>query len=364
LENAIMALRRVKLLKSLLVGAIVGFAVAASYTTSLVAERQDALRQVWRYNTAWLASQAVVEFMRFEQRVSAFEIQGSGVGQDEVQLRLDILFNRLKLLKEGDFEEFVRHDPERRQIIDHLGAVLAAVQPLIDSPDRPGAAQTALKMLSPLDGKLVSLASAANRSGGDRVAEDQHELIRLHWFFTSLVVGLILFGVALVGMLARHNRDIERAHDALRTLAGSLQRTSSDLETANRHFGAALNNMSQGLCMVDGRQRLIVCNQRFLDMFGLAADAVEPGTLAHDLFDHIVAGGQYAESVLRSVQDGQQQLVREGRAAGFFQEGEDGRSIAVAHESMADGGWVATYEDITERRRAEAQTPIWRTMIR
>ena len=350
-----MALRRVKLLKSLLVGAIVGFAVAASYTTSLVAERQDALRQVWRYNTAWLASQAVVEFMRFEQRVSAFEIQGSGVGQDEVQLRLDILFNRLKLLKEGDFEEFVRHDPERRQIIDHLGAVLAAVQPLIDSPDRPGAAQTALKMLSPLDGKLVSLASAANRSGGDRVAEDQHELIRLHWFFTSLVVGLILFGVALVGMLARHNRDIERAHDALRTLAGSLQRTSSDLETANRHFGAALNNMSQGLCMVDGRQRLIVCNQRFLDMFGLAADAVEPGTLAHDLFDRIVAGGQYAESVLRSVQDGQQQLVREGRAAGFFQEGEDGRSIAVAHESMADGGWVATYEDITERRRAEAQ---------
>ena len=98
-----MALRRVKLLKSLLVGAIVGFAVAASYTTSLVAERQDALRQVWRYNTAWLASQAVVEFMRFEQRVSAFEIQGSGVGQDEVQLRLDILFNRLKLLKEGGF---------------------------------------------------------------------------------------------------------------------------------------------------------------------------------------------------------------------------------------------------------------------
>ena len=48
-------------------------------------------RQVWRYNTAWLASQAVVEFMRFEQRVSAFGIQGSGVGQDEVQLRLDIL---------------------------------------------------------------------------------------------------------------------------------------------------------------------------------------------------------------------------------------------------------------------------------
>ena len=49
---------------------------------------------------AWLASQAVVEFMRFEQRVSAFADPGSGVGQDEVQLRLDILVNRLRLLKE------------------------------------------------------------------------------------------------------------------------------------------------------------------------------------------------------------------------------------------------------------------------
>src|SRR3954449_840516 len=106
MENAIRALRRVKLLKSLLVGAIVGFAVAASYTTSLVLERQDALKQVWRYNTAWLASQAVGEFMRFEQRVSAFGLKGSRVDQDEVQLRFDILLNRLQLLSEGEFEEF------------------------------------------------------------------------------------------------------------------------------------------------------------------------------------------------------------------------------------------------------------------
>src|SRR6202040_3268234 len=31
----------------------------------------------------------------------------------------------------------------------------------------------------------------------------------------------------------------------------------------------------------------------------------------------------------------------------------DGRSIQVVNEPLADGGWVATHEDITERTRAE-----------
>jgi diguanylate cyclase (GGDEF)-like protein len=38
-----------------------------------------------------------------------------------------------------------------------------------------------------------------------------------------------------------------------------------------------------------------------------------------------------------------------------FQDLSNGRAIAVAHRRTADGGWVATYEDVTERRHAEAQ---------
>ena len=32
----------------------------------------------------------------------------------------------------------------------------------------------------------------------------------------------------------------------------------------------------------------------------------------------------------------------------------DGRVVSLVHRPMSDGGWVATHEDITERRRAEA----------
>src|SRR4029077_11218920 len=42
-------------------------------------------------------------------------------------------------------------------------------------------------------------------------------------------------------------------------------------------------------------------------------------------------------------------------ASAFTQELMDGRIIAVSQRPMADGGWVAVHEDITERRRAEAK---------
>ena len=44
--------------------------LAAVYTSHLIVERQDALRRVSRYNTAWLASQAVSELARLNERIA------------------------------------------------------------------------------------------------------------------------------------------------------------------------------------------------------------------------------------------------------------------------------------------------------
>ena len=42
-------------------------------------------------------------------------------------------------------------------------------------------------------------------------------------------------------------------------------------------------------------------------------------------------------------------------AAAFVVELTDGRAISVRHQPLADGGWVATHEDITEQRRNQAR---------
>ncbi|OPY96887.1 diguanylate cyclase [Bradyrhizobium sacchari] len=112
----------------------------------------------------------------------------------------------------------------------------------------------------------------------------------------------------------------------------------------------AVNNMTQGLLLFDAERRLVVCNQRYIDMYGLSAAVVKPGCSFRDIIAHRKTTGsftgdvdQYAERVLRDIH------VRNAMVVDTA----DGRSIQVLNEPLADGGWVATHEDITERRRIE-----------
>ncbi|MCK1669149.1 EAL domain-containing protein [Bradyrhizobium sp. 153] len=114
----------------------------------------------------------------------------------------------------------------------------------------------------------------------------------------------------------------------------------------------AVNNMTQGLLLFDSERRLVICNQRYIDMYGLSAAIVKPGCSFHDIIAHRKATGSftgdvddYVARVLSGVH------VRNAMVV----DTSDGRSIQIVNEPLADGGWVATHEDITERRRIEAR---------
>src|SRR3954453_13603040 len=51
----------------------------------------------------------------------------------------------------------------------------------------------------------------------------------------------------------------------------------------NMRITAALNNMTQGLCMFDGATRLIICNDRYLEMYGLTRKHAYPGCSLREL---------------------------------------------------------------------------------
>ncbi|WP_375314733.1 EAL domain-containing protein [Bradyrhizobium sp. A5] len=112
----------------------------------------------------------------------------------------------------------------------------------------------------------------------------------------------------------------------------------------------AVNNMTQGLLLFDAELRLVVCNERYIEMYGLSADVVKPGRSFHDIIAHRKATGSftgdtddYVARVLRDIHVRNSMVVDTA----------DGRSIHILNEPLADGGWVATHEDITERRRIE-----------
>ncbi|NIX75665.1 putative bifunctional diguanylate cyclase/phosphodiesterase [Microvirga terricola] len=374
-----MSLRILKLLLSVVIGF---FLLSAAYISHTIVERQDALKQVARYNTSWLASQAVSELTRLEQRLVALSVPGVRGVPDDLELRFEILLNRSNLMSDGEFQDFIKRDPERQATVQRLNEALVALEPLIANIEAPGAAQTALEILTPLETKIVELASAANHYGAQRVAEDQHELIRLHQLFSALAGGLILCGFLMIGLLGWHNRLLGRAHRELHDLAEDLRQTSAqlarankaladayeelqvrnealqiqgkELRTQNERFDAALNNMSHGLCMVDSADRIIVFNARFAQLFGLDR-TVQPGTPLSALVMQAELQGWEGADALRQICVEQQELIRSRRSASFIQGHPDGRTLAVSHQPMATGGWVATYEDITERRRVESQ---------
>ncbi len=122
------------------------------------------------------------------------------------------------------------------------------------------------------------------------------------------------------------------------------------LTLEKQRLDRAVNNMTQGLLLFDASQELVICNQRYIEMYGLSADIVKPGYSFHDIIAHRKATGsytgdvdQYVARVLRDIHVRNSMVVDTG----------DGRSIQIVNEPLGDGGWVATHEDITERRRIE-----------
>jgi PAS domain-containing protein len=57
-----------------------------------------------------------------------------------------------------------------------------------------------------------------------------------------------------------------------------LQRVLGEQAQQKLRFDATINNMSQGLCFFDREHRLIVCNNRYADIYGLPRDLIRPGT--------------------------------------------------------------------------------------
>ncbi len=118
---------------------------------------------------------------------------------------------------------------------------------------------------------------------------------------------------------------------------------------------AALNNMVQGLCMFDAEHRLVLCNDRYLEMFGVSREGVVPGIGVLELFQQVECAGVFAAGTAERMHQYYRARVFVNGTDSYQQELPDGRTIAVSRRELPGGGWVDTHEDVTERRRAEKQ---------
>jgi diguanylate cyclase (GGDEF)-like protein len=158
---------------------------------------------------------------------------------------------------------------------------------------------------------------------------------------------------AVLSKLEAANERAQQAVEETQLQNATLRERDRTLHIQNVLFDAALNNMSQGLLMTDRHQRLIVHNNRFLELFAIDPATFSTGLAAREIFDRMQASGRFPVEVLANAYLKQYGLADAQQSGTFVMTGEQGRSIAISQRPIADGGWIATYEDVSEQRRAE-----------
>ena len=152
----------------------------------------------------------------------------------------------------------------------------------------------------------------------------------------------------------RHLDEATQAKQKVEAALAEVAQRDAELSEQNRRFNIALANMSQGLCMFDKDKRLLVCNERYVEMYGLSHELAKPGTHFRQILEHRIRSGAFAQAPEQYIEE-RIKAVEEAKPSRKFQELNDGRVIAITHMPMPDCGWVATHDDITELRRIEAR---------
>ncbi len=133
-----------------------------------------------------------------------------------------------------------------------------------------------------------------------------------------------------------------------------VQKRKLELERQNIRLDAAVNNISQGLCMMDAKGRLVICNEPYARIYNLPENLLKPGTQLEDILSHLFDMGMSAGSTREEYIAWRREVIARREFGKNIHE-LNNRTIMMQHHPMKDGGWVSTHEDITEQRQNEAR---------
>ncbi len=117
----------------------------------------------------------------------------------------------------------------------------------------------------------------------------------------------------------------------------------------------ALDRIRQGLCVFDGQQRLLLFNRQYAEMYDLDPCQLWIGMSLRDVVDLRYAAGTGPDMPSEQYAAWRDRIGVADKVTDTEVTLRNGRVHAIHHEPTLGNGWVATFEDITERRRAEAR---------
>jgi diguanylate cyclase (GGDEF)-like protein/PAS domain S-box-containing protein len=218
--------------------------------------------------------------------------------------------------------------PLLQRVRDHGGRQTLRVQSPIDQTDRLGSAAS----LAHYPGIVVATNTTSAALSDWR---EQTRFLVIAATLAAAVIALIL--LLIIRQITRQSREAQQR-----------------LEAERGRLDTALNNMIQGLVTFDASARLLTFNRRYIEMHDLSTDIVKPGCRFRDLMQHRKDNGSFDGDVDAFCSLVMRNVAR-GQVTHSVMQCRDGRAFLAVSRPLADGGWVATMEDITERLNLEQE---------
>jgi diguanylate cyclase (GGDEF)-like protein len=212
--------------------------------------------------------------------------------------------------------------PIFRQILSNKDHGTIRLTSTVDGQDRLASVQS-------LASFPLSVVAAASVSA---VLSDWYEQVQF------LIMAASLAALVIAGMLVLIVRQLSRQHQFM-LHKQALEKQRLDI---------AVNNMTHGLMLFDSSAQLVICNQRYIDMYGVSPDVVKRGASFREITAHRKETGSFEGDV-----DAYCSAILGNKALVNFTVTAEGRTIQIANSPVAGGGWVSTHEDITERKRSD-----------
>ncbi|TRW50292.1 response regulator [Aliidiomarina halalkaliphila] len=124
--------------------------------------------------------------------------------------------------------------------------------------------------------------------------------------------------------------------------------TTQALQTQQSIMYSSLENLAQGISVVNKDLRLVVWNRRYLELFEYPDGMVQPGRPIADLIRYNAERGECGVGDIDELVEKRLRYMQQGSAHRFIRRRSDGRVIEMIGNPLPNGGFVTSFTDVTE----------------
>ncbi|MBL4891751.1 MAG: EAL domain-containing protein [Rhizobiaceae bacterium] len=133
----------------------------------------------------------------------------------------------------------------------------------------------------------------------------------------------------------------------------SIHNATEKLIRQHQQFEMAIANITHGLCMFDSNEKLIISNDHYATIFSLTPDMIKPGMFLAEIMQLRIEKGCFIDEEFENFNERMDEWLKNFIDKAEIIQLKDGRYVEMLKHPMADGGWLSTQEDVTDRVNAQ-----------